>query len=125
MNDQSFIDTEVWVPVHTLPGLSQCIEYYVNRKGQVKSTKSSTDRLLKPKCNRQGYLIVTLTQRLGKGKPLSIAVHKLVALAFLPPPPTPYGRLKGCTTIKHLDNDRSNCRIENLKWTTTLAETGH
>ena len=32
---ERFIDTQEWVPVHTLQGMEACIEYYVNRDGKV------------------------------------------------------------------------------------------
>ena len=92
---ENFIDVSEWVPVHRLPGFEACIEYYVNRAGHVKSTKYKEDRLLKHRPHKAGYPMVCLTQRIGKGKVLDVCVHKLVALAFLGPPPTPYGKGKG------------------------------
>ena len=67
--------------------------------------------------------MVTLTQRLGKEKPLYVCVHKLVALAFLEAPPTPYGKGKGCTSIEHIDKDLSNCHVSNLRWVTNRGAT--
>lgn len=113
-----FIDSGEWIPVHTLPGYECCIEYYVNRRGKVKSTKGTIERILKPKTNSKGYLSVNLTQRIGRKNTISVYVHKLVALAFLDAPPTPYGRSKGCTGVTHKDGNRSNCHIDNLKWST-------
>ena len=115
---EKFIDTAEWIPVHTLPGLEACIEYHVNRQGDVRSTKYATDRLLKHRKHKEGYPMVALTQRIGKGKTLYVCVHKLVALAFLGPPPTPYGRSKGCTMVDHIDEDKTNCHVENLRWVT-------
>ena len=89
---ETFIDTQEWVPVHTLPGFECCIEYYVNRNGQVKSTKGRSERILKNKNHKSGYPMVSLTQRLGKKKTKYCCVHTLVAFAFLGNPPTPYGR---------------------------------
>ena len=43
---ETFIDTQEWVPVHRLPGFEAAIEYYVNKEGQVKSTKYNQDRIL-------------------------------------------------------------------------------
>ena len=80
---ENFIDVNEWVPVHRLPGFEACIEYYVNRAGQVKSTKYREDRILKHRPHKAGYPMVCLTQRIGKGKVLDVCVHKLVALAFL------------------------------------------
>lgn len=39
-------------------------------------------------------------------------VHRLVAAAFLPPPPA------GCTLIRHLDGNNSNNHVENIAWGT-------
>jgi hypothetical protein len=113
---EKFIDTQEWVPVHTLEGLEAAIEYYVNREGQVKSTKYKKDRILKYRWHKKGYPMVALTQRIGKGKTLYVCVHKLVALAFLGAPPTPYGRAKGCTMVDHIDENKANCHVSNLRW---------
>ena len=113
---ERFIDTNEWIPIHTLPGFECCIEYYINRNGDVKSTKGRSDRLLKHKPHKMGYPTVNLTQRLGRGKILTVCVHKLVAFAFLDKPPLPYGQRKGCCCIDHIDEDKKNCNVSNLRW---------
>ena len=113
---ERFIDNKICIPVHTLPGFEACIEYYVNREGQVKSTKYKEERILKPKMHKAGYPMVKLTQRIGKGKVLDVCVHKLVAFAFLGKPPTPYGNGKGCSIVDHIDEDKSNPHASNLRW---------
>ena len=115
---ETFIDTQVWVPVHTLQGFECCIEYYVNRKGQVKSTKGRVDRILKTKNHKSGYPMVSLTQRLGKKEVKYCCVHTLVAFAFLGNPPTPYGRDAGCSIVDHIDENKKNCNADNLRWVT-------
>ena len=112
----NFLDTQEWVPIHTLNGFECCIEYYVNKEGKVKSTKGRSERNLKHKISTNGYPTVNLTQRLGRGKIKTISVHTLVALAFLPPPPTPMGREKGQSVIDHKDDDKANCHVDNLQW---------
>lgn len=121
----SFLDTNEWVPVHTLPGFSACIEYFINREGQVKSTKGNVERILKPSANQQGYPQVSLTQRIGRQKPKKVPVHKLVAFAFLGQPPKPYGRGEGCCVIHHKDEDPSNYRADNLEWLTASEHRVH
>ena len=111
-----FIDSKEWVPVHALPGFECCIEYYVNAAGEVKSTKGTIERILKQKIAKTGYPVVNLTQRVGRKKILTIPVHTLVAFAFLGLPPTPYGRRKGCSVVRHIDGDKKNNNVENLKW---------
>ena len=115
---ETFIDTQEWVPVHTLPGFECCIEYYVNRKGDVKSTKGVTDRILKHKKHKTGYPMVALTQRLGNKGIKYCCVHTLVAFAFLGNPPTPYGKTRGCSVVDHINEDKKDCRAENLRWVT-------
>ena len=115
---EQFIDTQEWVPIHTLSGFECAIEYYVNKHGQIKSTKGNKDRILKYKWHSAGYPMVTLTQRIGRKKPIYVCVHKLVAFAFLGQPPTPYGAAKGCSIIDHIDEDKTNCKASNLRYIT-------
>ena len=111
-----FIDSKEWVPVHTLPGFECCIEYYVNASGDIKSTKGTIERILKRKIAKTGYPVVNLTQRVGRKKILTIPVHTLVAFAFLGLPPTPYGKRKGCSVVRHIDGNKKNNKVENLMW---------
>ena len=112
-----FIDDKIWKPIHTLPGYECCIEYYVNKKGQIKSTKGQIERILKQRVNKNGYAQVNLTQRIGRRKPVTVLVHRLVALAFLDQPVSLPGKGKGCSRIKHLDGRKTNNSVSNLKWT--------
>ena len=113
-----FLDTNHWVPVHTLEGFQSCIEYFISRDGEVLSTKGNKERILKTCINTDGYEMVHLRKRLGQRGEITVAVHKLVAYAFLPPPPTPHGRGKGCSLIDHDDHNRSNNCVDNLLWNT-------
>ena len=112
----NFLDTQEWVPVHTLHGHEACIEYYVNRSGEIKSTKGCVERLLKLRVSKNGYPTVNLTQRVGRGKLKTCLVHVLVAFAFIGNPPTPYGKSKGCSVVRHLNGDKSDCSVNNLEW---------
>ena len=113
-----FLDTTYWVPIHTLPGFQSAIEYYISRDGEVLSTKGNKERILKTSLTADGYEMVRLRKRLGVRGEIGVVVHKLVAFAFLPPPPTPHGRAKGCTLINHIDHNRSNNCLDNLEWAT-------
>ena len=112
-----FIDNNEWVPIHTLPGYEACIEYYVNKKGQIKSTKGQIERILKQRINKNGYAQVNLTQRIGRRKPVTVLIHRLVALAFLEKPASVPGKGKGCSRIRHIDGCKTNNAVINLKWT--------
>ena len=111
-----FIDSNEWIPVHTLPGYECCIEYYVNDDGKIKSTKGTIERILKAKVSKQGYPVVNLTQRIGRKKTVTGPIHTLVAFAFLGSPPTPYGKAKGCSVVRHIDGNKQNNKASNLKW---------
>ena len=99
-----------------MPGFECCIEYYVNAEGQVKSTKGEIERILKPKVKKSGYAVVNLTQRIGRKKTITVHIHTLVAFAFLGNPPTPYGRTKGCSVVRHKNGIRADCKSDNLQW---------
>jgi len=111
-----FIDDKIWKPIHTLPGYECCIEYYVNDNGDIKSTKGTIERLLKQRINKNGYAQVNLTQRIGRKQTITTTVHKLVALAFLDKPAASPGKSKGCSRIHHLDGNKTNNNVSNLKW---------
>ena len=111
-----FIDSNEWIPVHTLPGYECCIEYYINKEGQVKSTKATVERFLKLKISKRRYPVVNLTQRIGRKKTITVPIHTLVAFAFLGTPPTPYGKARGCSVIRHIDGNKQNNICTNLSW---------
>ena len=71
--------------------------------------KVGKPKLLKPSIDKKGYLIVNLYH--GDGKPKSMKVHRLVALAFLENP-----KNKRC--VCHKDNNPQNNELSNLYWGT-------
>ena len=87
-----------WIVVEEFP------DYEVSTWGRIRSRK--TGRLLHPNPNQQGFLIVRLRK---DGASFTRALHKLVAQAFLPLPPRGHSPW-------HIDGDRWNNRIENLKY---------
>jgi hypothetical protein len=72
------------------------------RRGRI-STFSKQTSLLKPYPTRLGYLMVKL------GGVRTMSVHRLVALAFLPPP-------KSGEEVNHIDADKTNNTLPNLEW---------
>ena len=79
--------------------------YQVSNIGRVRNSKGL---IIKPHINKGGYIEL----HLGKdGKHFNKKVHRLVAEAFIPNPWN-----KPC--VDHIDTDRTNNSISNLRWTT-------
>ena len=80
----------------------------ISSRGDVIDTKKREPYILKQCDNREHYKVVGLV----KGKSVNaIAVHRLLAQAFLP-------RLPEQTEVHHKDRDRSNNSLDNLQWVT-------
>lgn len=81
--------------------------YSINKQGQVRNDKTS--HIKKPTLNkRNGYLVVDLYKD-NKGE--KVPIHRLVAEAFIPNP-------ENKLTVDHIDGNRQNNSIENLRWAT-------
>ena len=81
--------------------------YQVSNRGNVKSLKGKTERLLKPKDNGCGYLFVDLYKN---GKKTNFYVHRLVAFMFLP------NKREDRHSIDHIDTNKYNNHVLNLRW---------
>lgn len=77
--------------------------YSVSNLGNVKN--NDTGRILKQIISN-GYPIVNLSK---KGKYKNYRVHRLIGLAFIPNP-------QNKPFIDHIDNNRTNNNIDNLRW---------
>lgn len=83
--------------------------YEVSNLGNVRNKK--TGRILKPSTSEGGYKQVGIFNK-------SKAVHRLVALAFIPNPEN-----KGA--VNHISKNTSDNRVCNLEWTTTAENNAH
>ena len=115
---------EIWKDITGFEGL-----YIISSHGNIKSlgrqirqvrsdgsvrVRHYKGRILKPVTNRLGYLMIMLRNEKQK----NCSVHRLVALTFLPNPDNK-------PEVNHKDGIKSNCRIDNLEWTTHSENMKH
>lgn len=91
---------EVWKDIPEYEG-----HYQASNLGKIRSIKRST-QILKGDYQRNGYKRVYLWKN---GNKRNLLVHRLVALTILPNP-------NDYSDINHIDEDKSNNRIDNLEW---------
>lgn len=82
--------------------------YQASSLGRIRGVKG-VGKVLQPVITQYGYHQVSLCVR---GKKYSRLVHRLVAYAFIGPQPTIEH------DVLHWDGDRTNNRLENLRWGT-------
>lgn len=108
------LDGEKWKDVPNYEGY-----YCVSTKGRVVSLGRCIDtiggkrnmppKLLTPKsAGNTGYYRVNLRKN---GKTSTVTVHRLVATTFIPNP-------SNKSEIDHIDTDKTNNNVENLRWCT-------
>lgn len=102
---------EFWKDIKGYEGV-----YRVSNLGRVKSLdridssgKKRSGRMMKPGYVGKGYLQIQLHIN---GKPKHFRVNRLVAQAFLP-------NTDNKPQVNHIDEDKTNNRIDNLEWTTS------
>lgn len=79
--------------------------YQVSNRGQVKRN----NKILRFNQNRNKYLAVSLSKH---GVVKTFRIHRLVALAFIE------RKDSKKNVVNHLDGNRTNNRVENLRWST-------
>jgi hypothetical protein len=101
-------DEEIWKPITDFPN------YEVSSKGQVKSKYMNIIMTLQKTC--AGYLKICLLN--NDKKSVSCKVHRLVAKEFI-------DNSENKPTVDHIDKNKQNNCISNLRWATHKEQTIH
>lgn len=103
---------EIWKPIKGYEGL-----YEVSNLGSVKSLARKTTSGKHRVCHQTkcGYISVGLWKN---GAKKQFLVHRLVADAFIPNP-------NNKPQVNHIDENKSNNRVDNLEWCTNLENHRH
>ena len=88
---------EKWLPIPNYEG-----KYWISNYGRLKNN----NQIMKPMVATNGYLIACLWKN---NKQKKFVIHRLVANAFIDNP-------NNYEEVNHLDEDKTNNRIDNLEW---------
>ena len=100
---------EIWKDIKGYEG-----KYQVSSEGRIWSI--GRQKVLKPQTDRHGYKHVTLIAK--NGKKVTELIHRLVALTFLP-------NEDNLPQVDHINEDKSDNRVCNLRWVTAKENTNH
>lgn len=97
------IGVEIWTYIEGYEGLYQISNY--GRVLSLNYRRTGKENILCNKCDKNGYQYIILSKN---GITSTYKIHRLVGNAFLPKSDLP--------EINHIDEDKSNNRVENLEW---------
>lgn len=88
-------------------------DYQVSDDGKIKSFKYKSERIMKTRKDKDGYLLVGLSKN---NNVKTMKVHRLVAETFIPNP-------DNLPVVRHLNDIPNDNRLENLAWGTDKDNT--
>lgn len=114
MNQETWKDVVGYRGFYQISNFGRIRSIAVNRK-----YGKQTGRLIniKPSVIKSGYCYIHLYKN-GRQTRKAIALHRLVATAFIP---NPYQK----QTVNHIDGNKKNNKVKNLEWSTKSENTRH
>jgi hypothetical protein len=97
---------EIWKQI---PDFSN---YYASTYGKIKNKK---DKIISPQSN-YGYLRVSINN--NNGKRISVKIHRLIALTFIPNP-------ENKKTVNHKNHKKTDNNVNNLEWASVTEQNHH
>lgn len=110
---------ETWLPLHHCAMHPDGNAMYeISNYGNIRKRNANGYKPVKTRPNAEGYYTVRIKNVLLM--PQTFYLHRLVAVCFIPNP-------FGYDTVDHIDGDKSNNRIDNLRWVSrgTNISLGH
>lgn len=93
--------------------INNCSHHTIDENGTITNTK--TNHIKSTWIGANGYLHVDIQEN---GKATKYALHRLLALAFIPNP-------EEKRTVNHIDGDKLNNALSNLEWATDSENIKH
>lgn len=96
---------EIWKDIPNYERL-----YQVSNLGRIKSLYYSKEKILTPKIDKDGYLLINLYKN---HKSRTFKIHRIVAQVFLSNP-------NNYTEVNHKDENKKNNKVDNLEFCTHI-----
>lgn len=89
-------------------------QYFINKEGEIyrQNKKNKEFKLLKPKLDNGYYRVCLRIDKIRK----YYYVHRLLAICFIPNP-------ENKPVVDHIDRDKTNNKLSNLRWATHSENT--
>lgn len=114
------LKTEKWLPIdgsaYEVSSIGRVRSYDRMLKSKSGHWRLMGSRLIAPSRANAGYFTVGIFYDCGERK--TVAVHRLVALAFIPNP-------ENKPEVNHIDSNKTNNNIRNLEWATRQENIDH